>query len=189
MKRKINEIVFIAIVIFNFCCLENVHAQKFEVSTNFIDWAELGTMNVEAGYAISRHISLGTGVKYNPFTYGEDSSRKQYKQISSSFFVKYWPWNVYSGFWSSLKFKYQQYNFGGVFSEETDEGNRYGIGLSCGYSYMLSAHLNIIFGLGFWTGKDEYTRYKCPVCGPTVKNGQRFFIRPDNLMIAISYIF
>lgn len=170
----------------------NLNAQQFVVNTNLLEWANLITMNVNAGMAVSRHWSLGLGVKYNPFyfTKGEDDfSRMQNKQLSGSIYAKYWPWHVYSGLWASTQLRYQQYNFGGVFSEKTTEGVRMGMGLSVGYTYMINSHFNIDFGVGLWAGYDDYIQYKCPVCGITIDKGNRFFLRPNDIIIAISYVF
>lgn len=78
---------------------------------------------------------------------------------------------------------------GGLLGRETREGDRVGAGLYSGYSYMLSSHFNIEFGLGFWAGLDMYRKYSCPICGITVDSGRKAFILPDDLMISIVYVF
>ena len=47
----------------------NSGAQKVSLSTNLLDYAALGTMNVDVSYAFSRHWSATAGVRYNPFTF------------------------------------------------------------------------------------------------------------------------
>jgi hypothetical protein len=85
--------------------------------------------------------------------------------------------------------RYQEYSFGGVWSDETEEGDRGGMGLYAGYTHMLSKHFNIEFGIGFWGGLDVYRRYSCPVCGLLMSTGKRLFVLPDDLMISIAYVF
>lgn len=41
-------------------------AQSFSVSTNIADWANFGTVNLEAGMSVSRHFSIVAGGHYNP---------------------------------------------------------------------------------------------------------------------------
>ncbi|MBQ5528335.1 MAG: DUF3575 domain-containing protein, partial [Bacteroidales bacterium] len=54
-------------------------AQDWALSTNLLEYANLGTLNAEADYAVDRHWNLSAGVRYNPFSYdfGEDGSARQ----------------------------------------------------------------------------------------------------------------
>ena len=45
-------------------------AQDFALSTNVLGYADFGTLNIEASYAVARHWSLNAGLRYNPFTFG-----------------------------------------------------------------------------------------------------------------------
>ena len=183
------ERIILALVLFGFCL--SSEAQKLSVSTNILDYAALGTMNVEASYAITRHWNLVAGVRYNPFTFrkGEPERQFQYRQQSYSAGVRLWPWHIWSGWWFSSKFRYQEYNIGGILSPQTQEGDRFGLGFYSGYTYMISRHFNLEFGLGLWGGLDMYTKYSCPYCGVRVDKGRNVFLLPDDLMIALVYVF
>ena len=74
-------------------------------------------------------------------------------------------------------------------SSRTDEGDRFGLGVAAGYAYMLGKHFNLDFGVGLWSGYDLYTRYSCPSCGVTEASGGRFFVLPDDILIAVTYVF
>ena len=111
------------------------------------------------------------------------------RQQSYSIGARLWPWHTWSGWWFAGKIRYQEYNFGGIRSPETREGDRFGGGLYAGYTYMLGPHLNIEFGLGLWSGLDVYKCYSCPVCGVTLKSGKTRFILPDDIMISFAYVF
>ena len=100
-----------------------------------------------------------------------------------------WPWHTMSGWWFAGKLRYQEYCYGGIFSEEAEEGDRVGAGLYAGYTYMLTRHLNLEFGAGFWSGMALYRRYSCPVCGLTVGAGRKYFLLPDDIMISLAYVF
>ena len=84
---------------------------------------------------------------------------------------------------------FQEYNYGGVVSGLTQEGDRAGLGLYAGYAHMLSRHFNIEFGLGLWGGVDFFRRYSCPVCGLTVSQGVKAFVLPDDFSISVVYVF
>ena len=71
----------------------------------------------------------------------------------------------------------------------TDEGDRAGLGLYAGYTHMIGPHFNIEFGLGGWAGADWYSRYECQQCGLTMMTGRRWFVLPDDIMIALVYVF
>lgn len=166
-----------------------MRAQDISISTNFIDYASLGTLNLEASVGLAQHWSVNAGVKYNPFSYNtsEESVRLKQRQINAG--ARYWPWHVYSGWWLSGLIAYQEYNEGGLVSAQTSEGDRFGAGLGVGYTYMLNAHFNLDLGLGVWAGYDIYTTYSCASCGRVLGEGGQFFILPSNILLALTYLF
>lgn len=189
MMRRI--LFFVAAAMRFLCGLPDMNAQKASLSTDLLGYANFVTMNLDASYPVSRHWSINAGVKYNPFTFDlgegkEDARNRQQTYLAG---VRWWPWNVYSGWWLGGKMQYQEYNTGGIFSRKTREGDRYGAGVAGGYSYMLGRHLNLDFGIGLWGGMDKYSVYECPVCGVTSSSGAKFFILPSDIMVALSYVF
>jgi hypothetical protein len=166
-------------------------AQKFSLSTNLIDYACLGTMNLDASYSLSRRWSLVAGARYNPFTFneGDQDAQFQYRQQSYSLGARMWPWHTMSGWWFAGKVRYQEYCYGGILSKEAEEGDRFGAGIYAGYTHMLTKHFNVEFGVGVWSGMAVYRRYSCPVCGVTVGAGRKVFLLPDDLMISFAYVF
>ena len=166
-------------------------AQKLSISTNVLGYAALGTLKVDASYSVSRHWSVVAGARYNPFTYnsGDPDRQFQMRQQSYAAGVRLWPWHVLSGWWFSSKIRYQEYNFGGILSMEAAEGDRFGLGLYAGYTHMVSRHFNVEFGLGGWTGLDKFCRYSCQQCGLLEVSGKKWFVLPDDIMIAFVYVF
>ena len=166
-------------------------ARRFGISVNLLDYARLGTLNIDASYAASRHWSVGAGARYNPFTFheGDPERQFQYRQQSYAVGARYWLWHTWSGWWFASKARYQEYNAGGLGTRETEEGDRAGAGLYVGYTHMLAPYLNMEFGLGFWGGMSWYTRYSCPTCGMTLDKGSEYFVRPDDFMISVVYVF
>ena len=166
-------------------------SQNVSVSTNLIDYACLGTLNVEASYSVAQHWSVTASARYNPFTFhkGDADRQFQYRQQSYAVGARFWTWHSFSGWWAASKIRYQEYNHGGMFSRDAEEGDRIGIGLSAGYTYMISRHFNLELGIGAWSGMSWYCRYSCPVCGLTVENGRKWFLLPDDVMISLAYVF
>ncbi len=185
--RRIISIIFLAVAFFGAEC----HAQRFSLSTNLLDYASLGTMNIEGAYSCSRRFSITVGARYNPFTFRKSDPERQLqmRQQSYSLGVRMWPWHTWSGWWFAGKGRYQEYNFGGLISRRTQEGDRVGMGLYAGYTHMLSPHVNMEFGMGFWGGVDFYRRYSCQVCGRIVDRGRKGFVLPDDFMVSLVYVF
>ena len=169
----------------------NADTGRFSVSTNFLDYMSLVTVNLDASYALSRHWSVLAGARYNPFTYNKDDPQRQfqYRQRSCAVGARWWPWHNLSGWWFAGKARYQEYNIGGITSRKTEEGDRGGLGMYAGYTYMLSPHLNLEFGFGMWGGMSWYKTYSCQNCGITLNSGKAWFVRPDDIMMSLVYVF
>lgn len=161
------------------------------MSTDLLGYARLCTFNIDASYAVSRHWSLVAGARYNPFTFnaGDPERQFQYRQQSYSVGMRLWPWHIWTGWWFAGKMRYQEYNTGGIISPSTVEGDRFGAGLYCGYTHMLTSCLNLEFGLGLWGGMEKSRRYDCPACGLRQASRNGFFIMPDDFIIALVYVF
>ena len=166
-----------------------VQAQNFALSTNVLDYVNLGTLNMEASCGIGRQWTVSAGVKYNPFSYGDGPEAFADRQRSLDAGARFWPWHIYSGWWMAGKVKWQEYSRGGFESTRSTEGDRYGGSLSGGYTFMLGTHLNLDIGLGLWGGYDKFIAYECMECGRVVDSGEKIFILPNDILLTISYIF
>lgn len=167
-------------------------AQKLAVSTDMLGYADFATINGEASYSVSRHWSANAGFRYNPFVFqsrAQDEHLISNRQRTFSAGARYWPWHVFSGWWISGKFQYQEYNRGGIRMLETREGDRYGAGAAAGFTYMLYPWLNLELSLGAWAGKDRYVVYECPECGVRKDEGETFYVLPNDMMLSLSFVF
>lgn len=177
-------------------------AQRVSVSTNLVEWANLGTANAEAGVAVSQHFSLHAGFRYNNWSFrkgqpddrlddisGDAERQFQNRKQAYNFGFRYWPWHVYSGWWLYLRGQWQEYNRGGVFRHTAEEGDAYGAGIGFGYTYMLGKHWNVEFGIGGWGGYKTYKVYRCTNCGSVVEQGGKGFFLPDDVFVSFSFVF
>ena len=84
-------------VIFMMMLSNSLYAQTFSVSTDVLGLANLGTMNIDASYAVSRRWSLTAGARYNPFTFrkGNPEEQFQYRQQSYAVGMRVWPWHTW----------------------------------------------------------------------------------------------
>lgn len=175
-------------------------AQTWAVAANAADMIDLGTIGVEGSAAVAQHWSIHAGAKFNPWTFGKKDTfnglfsepnpdQKQDRKQAYAIGARWWPWNVYSGWWVGGKAQYQEYNHGGIITKTSEEGDAFGAAISGGYSLMLKEHINLDFGLGLWGGWTKYTTYACPSCGKVVDEGQKWFILPNEVILSLVYIF
>ncbi len=185
-----NQLVVTALLLL---CSAGVFAQRVSVATNLLDWADLATINAEVSVAVGRHVSLEAEGQYNNWRFGSVEKGNPFQDCvrGGAAGARWWPWNVFSGWWLGVNARCEEYNRGGLFGRmRTEEGLAFGGGLSFGYSLMLSRHWNLDFGLGGWCGSSKYTVYACPRCGIITDSGNRFFVLPSaDTQISIVYIF
>lgn len=179
-----------------------LRGQQFSVSTNIAEWANLGTMNADAGMSVSRHFSVHVGVRINPWTFGTSDPEDSYKQITDenkkmfsqgkecvSLSVRYWPWYVFSGWWLRAKAQFSNYDRGGLFRPERHQGWGAGLGLGVGYSWMFNDRWNLEFGVAGWGGWCSERTWPKMNSQDKVEPVGRWFILPDEVVIGVSYVF
>lgn len=179
-----------AIIFFLLLC-HCAWAQNFAISTNAVDYANLGALNAEVGVAAGRHISIQAGAVYNPWSWGNAvDGYLQNRQMTLAAGVRWWPWAVWSGWWTAIRGQYREYNSNLFASDgETEEGRAAGAGISFGYAIMLSRHFNIDLGAGLWAGSTKYTTYACPRCGKILEKGRKGFVRPNDVHASVVFVF
>lgn len=192
-KRAMKRMFLLALCLLTAAGLP-LRGQSVSLSSNLLDWANLGTANVQAGLSLSRHFSLHAGVRYNNWHFGsrEEGTDFQNRTRAASLGARYWPWNVYSSWWFGARGKVEEYNRGGLLKNPlTEEGVAAGLGLAVGYSRMLSSHWNLDVGLGAWAGRSWFSQYRCPHCGRLVQaDARKWFVRPsDDVQLSLTYIF
>ena len=166
-------------------------AQTVAIGTNLFDWADLGTINLEAGVSFARHFSAEVGGRYNPWTFHKAKSGLTIKNQQATAFagVRYWPWYVFSGWWISAKAQFSKYSETGIWRYALDEGKAVGAGISFGYTLMLNKKLNIEFGIGCWGGaKLSRTLYHCPNCMIIREQGNKGFFFFFYISISLIYV-
>mgnify|MGYP003524808673 CR=1 FL=1 len=185
MKKILILMTFIALI------SSNASAQDWSISTNLVDYITLGTLNVEGSAATGRHITVNASARVNPWTFhkGDPAKQMQNRQQTYAAGIRYWPWHIYSGWWISAMAQYQEYNRGGIISPSTEEGDAFGMSFGGGYSLMIRENLNLDFGLTVWGGQKSYVVYACPLCGRITDKGSSWFVMPNELRVALQYIF
>ena len=198
-----------------FALAQTASAQQWAVAVNAADMVSLGTISAEGSVSVGQHATINAVAKVNPWTFNKNRPEQfQNRQQTYSIGARWWPWNVYSGWWMAGRAQYQQYNRGGLRVLEvmngmpdqvrhdemlnqvqhvkpgmTEEGDAYGISIGAGYSLMLGKHVNIDFGLEVWGGRTIYTVYACPTCGKVTESGKKWFFLPNDLVLSFQWVF
>jgi len=194
MKRRILTVILILTVIFPSFRTAAQESRKTQValSTDLVDWANFGTVNLEAGVSLHQHFSVHAGAKYNPWnfkTYNLGLALYN-KQTTAYAGFRYWPWYVLSGWWVGAQAQYTDYAETGVWRHALDTGKAIGGGVSFGYTLMLHENLNLEFGAGVWAGRRfEHTLYCCPDCMKVRESGPGNFVALNDISISLMYVF
>ena len=69
-----NRLKLILVLLLFLAFGRTVKAQRFTLSTNILEYANLGTLNLDASFGVAQKWSVVAGVRYNPFSF--ESSRK-----------------------------------------------------------------------------------------------------------------
>ncbi len=159
-------------------------SQIISVQTNALDWAALGTINLQGQVSFAQNYSVFVEGRLNPWKF--NGGQMQLGQRKLSMGVRYWPWYVYSGMWVAASAQVSSLDFNGIFKmDKIHATGGVGAGLSVGYSFMLSKVLNLDLGAGLCV-----TRYRSYVVNDLPDDkGSQSFIQPDFLSASLVYVF
>ncbi len=188
LKKKMKKF-YAAVALVTFISLGTVssYGQNMYISTNLLDYINLGTINGEFGLSPRPNWSFYVRGRYNPFSF-DIGSPLQNRVASGVVGARYWPWYASSGWFLNAHAGYSKYNIGGIFSSASYEGDAWHLTVGGGYALILSKKFNLDFGLGVQGGYTDYTRYACPRCGKITHEGRRIYIAPGNMLVQLSMI-
>ncbi len=187
MKQTLRFIILACIVA---CAASgSANAQKWSVSTNLLDYVNLGTINAEVGVSVSKHWTVSLAGKYNPFYFNFPENPILNKKGQVAFNARYWPFFVYSGMFYGFGAQGGVFRCGGIFSRFTREGVVAGLTFELGYSLVVSKHFNVEFGAAVWGGVSDYTMYEDTRCGRKRGHYTKPFLAICDLQINLVYVF
>ncbi len=170
--------------------LFTAEAQNRSFAVNVADYINFLTINGEMSFTFTRHWSCHFRCRYNPFIFKEGSKEQlQNKKLELSAGVRFWSWNVNSGWFALLYPDYLKYNKGGIFNIKTFEGESYGALFGGGYAFMLSKRINLEIGVEARAGYRSYVAYERPKGGRFKGKWKNFFVEPGNVLVQFAFIF
>ena len=191
-RMKFKRIYIPLLVVLLSMVPSTVKAQRVAISTNVVDWANVATVNLEAGLSVHQHFSLLAGAKYNPWKFRTlNLGIPLYNNQTTAYAgFRYWPWYVFSGWWLGVQAQYTDYSETGLWRHALDTGKAIGGGLSFGYTLMLHKNLNLEFGAGMWAGRRyEHMLYCCPDCMRVRGSDPGNFVAINDISISFMYVF
>lgn len=159
------------------------------ISTNLMDWLDLGTANLSVEYAFARRWSADVVTEYNFLSLRGGALKDKRRGVTVG--VRYWPWHTYSGFWVRPFMGAESSDAAGLPLKFLNKRcDRFGAGVSGGYSLMIARNLNLDFGIGFWGG----LRHDLPGGTETNANGTAparswgGYIAPKDIRISLMFV-
>lgn len=186
-KNAMKKIYILLAALGMLLCSSRVEAQNMYVSTNLLDYLNIGTINGEFGLSPWPNWSFYARARYNPFTLKLDR-QYQNRAASAAIGAKYWFWYFGSGWFVNSHLGYSLYNTGGIWDKYAYEGNAYSFTAGGGYSLMLAKRWNLDFAMGIQGGYTSFTKYACPKCGKVLEEGKKLFVAPSNLLVQLTLI-
>ncbi len=160
-------------------------------------WATV-TPNLGAEMALSPKSTVSLQGGYNPWkTNGTETDNKKLAHWVIRPEYRYWLCERFLGHYVGGHAFYGQYNISGhkipLLLESGSEdyrykGNIYGVGISYGYHWALTKHLNIEFTLGVGYGRMQYDKFMCVRCSEKLEKDSRNYFGPTNAGLSLVYI-
>lgn len=160
------------------------YGQNMHISSNLLDYLNLGTINAEFGLSPSPKWTLYLRGRYNPFTFNFGKT-VQNRVAGVAAGARYWFWYSNSGWFIDSSLLFNRYNTGGIIDKYAYEGDAAGLGVGAGYALMIGKRWNLNLGLGVQGGYTSYVKYGCPRCGKVMGTYDKFYIAPSNVMVQL----
>ncbi len=186
--------IILLLAVGSLLCANGAMAQQNAIKTNFVGWA---TTSINAAYemGLAKKTTLEIGASYNPWTF-KDNKKIRHWFVQPE--LRFWNCERFNrGFWG-VHLIGGQFNVGGVklpFGIYPGvEFNRYqgwalGAGVSYGYSWYLSPHLNFEATAGVGYVHANYKQYDCVKCGEKRGKGTKNYFGPTKLALNLVYLF
>lgn len=164
------------------------------LKTNIPYWA-LAAFNLGAEFRLAKHWSLDVEAGLNPFDGKNDdgSFGKSLKHFRLHPELRYWFCESFHKHFLGLHVPYLIYNVSDIkwlgTEDERHQGWGTGVGISYGYSWVLSKHWNIEATVGVGYLYLESEKYPCANCGTKIETVKKHYFGPTQAAISAIYLF
>lgn len=164
------------------------------IKTNIPYWGT-ATMNLGAEVRLARHWSFDAEVGLNPFDgkHGDGSYGKSLKHLRVHPELRYWFCETFYKHFIGLHVPYLLYNISDIkilgTEDERHQGWGTGVGISYGYSWILSKHWNVEATVGVGYLYLESDKYPCANCGSKIETVKKHYFGPTQAAVNLIYQF
>ena len=168
--------------------------QEMGLKTNLLYW---GTTTPNLGFEMQtgeKHtVQLFYG--WNPWRFS-DSKKLRHWVVQPE--VRHWFCHTFNGWFVGAHLMGGQFNAGGIkmpfgllknFADNRYEGWFVGGGVTAGYQWPLSKHLNLETSIGLGYDYLKYDKYKCEHCGTKQHEASRNYVGPTKAALELIYMF
>lgn len=178
---------------------------EIAVKTNIVyDATTTPNLGIEVESGTKNTIQLFYGI--NPWKFNTSNSYRQLKHWVLMPEYRWWTCSNFNGFFYGVHIMGGQFNAANVnipipgFFLHGDnigkgvrntryEGVFAGFGMSYGYQWILTHHLNFEASLGVGYDHVWYNRYRCYKCGSKISGGQSNYIGVTKVALSLLYLF
>ena len=156
-------------------------------------WAAASEPNIGFEVPVGQHVTLGAnlGLKAWPrwgfWDWDEKENDTHWRNFAVVPEIRWWPGNLYEGWFAGADFIYTHYNVGavslpfGLYPDASNyrlQGSWWAGGLFGGYSWALGEHFRLEAEAGVAAGLAAYDRYDCKHCGTSLGEDRKVAVVP-----------
>lgn len=166
----------------------------FGLKTNIPYWGTV-TPNLGAEVRLATRWTLDAEVGLNPFNGKNDDGGygKSLKHLRVHPEIRYWFCEAFHKHFIGLHVPYLLYNVSDIkllgTENERHQGWGTGVGLSYGYSWLLSKHWNLEATIGAGYLYLESDKYPCSHCGTKKETVKKHYFGPTQAAVNLIYMF
>lgn len=169
-------------------------AQRVAVKTNLLyDATTTPNLGIEIGIGRKNTAQLFYGL--NPWKFSDTKQMRHWLLMPE---YRWWTCQKFNGHFFGVHAMGGQFNVAGIKAPlglfSWLEGHRYegwfaGGGLTYGYQFILSRHLNFEASVGIGYDYIKYKRFECGTCGPQSEDAHRHYFGPTKAALSLVYVF
>ena len=156
-------------------------------------WAAASEPNIGFEVPVGQHVTLGAnlGLKAWPrwgfWDWDEKDNDTHWRNFAVVPEVRWWPGNLYEGWFAGADFIYSHFNVGavsfpfGMYPDASNyrlQGSWWAGGVFGGYSWALGEHFRLEAEAGVAAGLAAYDRYDCKHCGTSLGEDRKVTVVP-----------
>ena len=204
MKQTKTVLLAICAILFGAIFPSDCQAQQVALKTNLLYDAST-TPNIGLEMGVGKKHSMQVFYGLNPFKFGHNDVATP--DVDERKFLKHWIINPEYRYWFCHRFNGSfvgVHAFGGEYSasnikmplgwwkelrDHHFEGWYIGGGISYGYQWVISQHLNFEAAIGLGAAYINYEKFKCANCKSKEGSGDKTYVGPTKAALSLVYMF